>query len=66
MMGVCGSVTTRFCHCEERAERETRQSIVSMEADDLSLRLLVHSGSPRAFALAMTIWGKGRPRGDKV
>ncbi|MDC1309475.1 hypothetical protein N8X69_00565 [Opitutales bacterium] len=27
---------------------------VSEEADDLSLRLLVHSGSPRAYALAMT------------
>ena len=27
---------------------------VSRKANDLSLRLLVHSGSPRAFALAMT------------
>ena len=28
VMGVCGSVTTRFCHCEERAERGTWQSTV--------------------------------------
>ena len=27
---------------------------VSRDAYDLSLRLLVHSGSPRAYALAMT------------
>ena len=26
---VCGSITTRSCHCKERAERGTRQSIVS-------------------------------------
>ena len=30
---------------------------VSHNAIDLSLRLLVHSGSPRAYALAMTRWG---------
>ena len=54
---MCGSVTTDLCHCEERAERETRQSIVSRgRRTGLSLRLLVHSGSPRAYALAMTRW----------
>ena len=55
-MVVCGSVTTRFCHCGERAERETRQSIVSRgRRTSLSARILVHSGSPRAFS----------PRDDK-
>ena len=50
-------VTTRFCHCEERAERRTRQSIVSRgRRTSLSARVLVHSGSPRAFS----------PRDDKI
>ena len=46
-----------YCHCEERAERGTRQSIVSRGMrTGLSLRLLTHSGSPRAFS----------PRDDKM
>ena len=45
-----------YCHCEEGAERETRQSIVSRRTRaGLSLRFLAHSGSPRAFS----------PRDDK-
>jgi len=45
-----------YCHCEEGAERETRQSIVSRRTrEGLSVRLLAHSGSPRAFS----------PRDDK-
>ena len=44
------------CHCEEGAERGTRQSIVSRRTRaGLSLRFLAHSGSPRAFS----------PRDDK-
>ena len=36
----------------------TRQSIVSRGTrTGLSVRLLAHSGSPRAYALAMTRWG---------
>jgi hypothetical protein len=44
------------CHCEEGAERETRQSIVSRGTRaGLSVRLLRASGSPRACS----------PRDDK-
>ena len=39
---------------------------ISRDAIELSVRLLVHSGSPRAYALAMTIWDEGCPRDDKV
>ena len=44
-----------LCHCEE-GTKVTDAAIhrVPGEADDLSLRLLAHSGSPRAYALAMT------------
>ncbi|MDA7756525.1 hypothetical protein N8920_01370 [Opitutales bacterium] len=43
-----------LCHCEEDAS-PTRQSIVSRgDAYVLSLRSLDNSGSPRAYALAMT------------
>ncbi|MFL2913077.1 MAG: hypothetical protein ACJZ64_00385 [Opitutales bacterium] len=50
-------MTTHSCHCEERAKRRTRQSIVSRGTQTgLSLRSLAHSGSPRAFS----------PRDDKV
>jgi hypothetical protein len=39
-----------FCHCEED-DRTMRQSIGSRwDAYDMSVRLLVHSGSPRAFS----------------
>ena len=42
---------THSCHCEERA-KATATAIhrVSENADDLSLRLPVPSGSPRAFS----------------
>ena len=44
------------CHCEEGAERGTRQSIVSRRTRaGLSVCLLSDSGSPRAFS----------PRDDK-
>jgi hypothetical protein len=41
---VCGSITTRSCHCKERAERGTRQSIVvsGLRADD-GARVLAHT-----------------------
>ena len=43
------------CHCEEGAERGTRQSIVSRRVRaGLSVQLLRASGSPRAIALTMT------------
>ena len=44
-----------LCHCEE-GTKVTDAAIhrVSHNAYDLSLRLLAHSGSPRASALAMT------------
>ena len=46
---------TIYCHCVEDAGADDAAiHRVSREADILSLRLLVHSGSPRAFALAMT------------
>ena len=36
------------CHCEERAKRGTRQSIVSREVwTGLSVRVVMTSGSPR-------------------
>ena len=39
-----------LCHCEEGAERGTRQSIVSRgPGAELIVRLLAHSGSPRAM-----------------
>jgi hypothetical protein len=44
-----------YCHCEEGAERPTRQSIVSRGLDGNAVRLLRASGSPRAFG----------PRDDK-
>ena len=45
----------RLCHCEEGTEvTDAAIHRVSGDANDLSLRLLVHSGSPRAYALAMT------------
>ena len=38
------------CHCEEGEERGTRQSIVSRgPGAELMVRLLAHSGSPRAM-----------------
>ena len=46
---------THSCHCEEEAGADDAAiHRVSEDADDLSVRFLVHSGSPRAFALAMT------------
>ncbi|MDC3335964.1 hypothetical protein OAV71_05595, partial [Opitutales bacterium] len=49
-------VTTRFCHCEERAERETRQSIVSWKTRTSCL-----------FAYWFTVDRHGlRPRDDKI
>ena len=44
-----------LCHCEE-GTKVTDAAIhrVSHNAFDLSLRLLAHSGSPRAYALTMT------------
>ena len=55
-MVVYGSVTTHtLCHCEEGAQvTDAAIHRVSRDPDGLSLRLLVHSGSPRAYALAMT------------
>ena len=55
---VCGSVTTHtLCHCEEGAGAgDAAIHRVSNDANDLSLRFLVHSGSPRAFS----------PRDDEV
>ena len=45
-----------LCHCEEGAEAgDAAIHRVSIDAFDLYLRLLVHSGSPRAFS----------PRDDK-
>ena len=44
-----------YCHCEERAERPTRQSIVSRGLDGNAVRLVRSNGSPRAFG----------PRDDK-
>ena len=52
---VCGSITA--CSLSLRGENEVSDAAihrVSRETNDLSLRLLVHSGSPRAYALAMT------------
>ena len=55
------------CHCEEGAERGTRQSIVSRGTRaGLSVRLLPHSGSPRAYALAMTRVREGDYKGEQV
>ena len=53
---VCGSTTIHtLCHCEEEAGADDAAiHRVSEDAFDLSLRLLPPSGSPRAFALAMT------------
>ena len=48
----------------ERSERRGNPSCLTGTRAGLSLRSLVHSGSPRAYALAMTIWGKGCPRDD--
>ena len=46
---------THSCHCEEEAGADDAAiHRVSEDAFDLSLRLLPPSGSPRAFALAMT------------
>jgi len=45
-----GGIVLCFCHCEEGAERGTRQSIVSRgPGAELMVRLLAHSGSPRAM-----------------
>ena len=52
---VCGSITA--CSLSLRGENEVSDAAihrVSGNAYDLSLRLLAHSGSPRANALAMT------------
>ena len=52
---VCGSITA--CSLSLRGENEVSDAAihrVSRETNDLSLRLLAHSGSPRAYALAMT------------
>jgi hypothetical protein len=47
-----------FCHCEEGAEaRDAAIHRVSEDADGLAVRLLRTSGSPRAYALAMTNMG---------
>ena len=47
-MQSVASLQHALCHCEKGAERGTRQSIVSrVTRMGLSLRLLVHSGSPR-------------------
>ncbi|MFL2927119.1 MAG: hypothetical protein ACJZ72_00825 [Opitutales bacterium] len=57
-------MTTHSCHCEERAKRRTRQSIVSRGTQTgLSLRSLAHSGSPRAFSPRDDkVWGNGSVR----
>jgi hypothetical protein len=57
---------THFVIARRERERGTRQSIVSKgERTGLSLRLLAHSGSPRAYALAMTRWGGFTMKGVK-
>ena len=56
------------CHCKrERSEGRGNQLVSRGTRTGLSLRLLVHSGSPRAFlnALAMTRWG-GKDVGGSV
>jgi hypothetical protein len=57
-MVVYGSVTTHtLCHCEKGGGADDAAiHRVSNDANDLSLRFLVHSGSPRAFS----------PRDDKA
>jgi len=55
------------CHCEERAERGTRQSIVSRDIlSKGAVHLLRVSGSPRAYALAMTRVTEGDDKGEQV
>ena len=55
--GVCSLITLRTCHCEERTKWPTRQSTAYNGGVRISaVRLLVHSGSPRAFS----------PRDDKI
>ena len=47
--GVCSLITLRTCHCEERTKWPTRQSTAYNGGVRISaVRLLVHSGSPRA------------------
>ena len=59
MEGVM-SLKFSFCHCEEGTEvSEAAIHCVSEDEGDLSLRLVRASGSPRAYALAMTECGRG-------
>ena len=56
-----------LCHCEEGTQvTDAAIHRVSHYTYDLSLTLLDHSGSPRAYALVMTNCGEGCPRDDKV
>ena len=57
---LCISLNIHCLSLRGRGEaRDAAIHRVSRDADGLPLRLLVHSGSPRAYAIAMTIWDEG-------